>query len=390
MIGISEFSVNRIVLGVGAVEKLGSVLKGLGIRKVLIVTDAFMAEKKLVDPVLRQVENAGVAFDVFTGVEPNPTEKNAEDCGRALIAGKFHGVIGFGGGSSMDVAKAGAILVTNPPPVKRYLGLGNVPKPGIPVIAIPTTSGTGSETTNIAILKDDQAGTKGGIISPHVIPLAAIVDPALTLSLPPRMTASTGMDALCHAVEGYTSVKATPFTDIFHREAIRRVARSLRIAVNRGDDIDARCDMSLAATLTGAGLVVSSATAVHAMSYALEKYFEVVHGDACAALLPAVARYNAVAEMEKFGEIAILLGENVEGLSPRDAALRAADAIGKLARDVRMPTLRRIGVEEKDLGKLAEEAIAVTRLMGNNPRVLSLEDVKGMFEDALLRVGSGS
>jgi len=336
------------------------------------------------------VEKSGVAFDLFTDVEPNPTEKNAEDCGRALIAGKFHGVIGFGGGSSMDVAKAGAILVANPPPVKRYLGLGNVPKPGIPVIAIPTTSGTGSETTNIAILKDDQARTKGGIVSTHIIPRAAIVDPALTLTLPPRLTASTGMDALCHAVEGYTSLKATPFTDMFHREAIRRVARSLRTAVNRGDDIDARCDMSLAATLTGAGLVVSSATAVHAMAYALEGNFQVAHGDACAALLPAVAKFNAGSKVEKFREIAMLLGENVEGLAPGEAALRAAEAIGKLARDVKMPTLRQIGVTEKDLGKLAAEAVAVTRLMGNNPRMLSPEDVKGMFEDALLRFGSDS
>ena len=390
MIGISEFSVNKIVLGVGALEKLGSVLKELGIQKVLIVTDAFLAERKLVDPVLRQVEKSGVAFDVFTGVEPNPTEKNAEDCARALIAGKFQGVIGFGGGSSMDVAKAGAILVTNPPPVKRYLGLGNVPEPGIPVIAIPTTSGTGSETTNIAILKDVQAGTKGGIVSPHAIPRVAIVDPALTLSLPPRLTATTGMDALCHAVEGYTSLKATPYTDLFHREAIRRVARSLRTAVNRGGDIDARYDMALAATLTGTGLVGSSATAVHAMAYALEGNFQVAHGDACAALLPALARYNAVAEMEKFREIAMILGEKVDGLSPRDAALLAAEGIGKLGRDVGMPTLRRIGVTEKDLGKLASEAFAVKRLMDNNPRMLTVDDVQGIFEDSLLSAGRDS
>ena len=382
MIGISEFSVNKIVLGVGAVEKLGSVLKELGIGKVLIVTDAFMAERKLVDPVIRQVEKGGVAFDVFTGVEPNPTERNAEDCGRALIAGKFHGVIGFGGGSSMDVAKAGAILVNNPPPVKRYLGLGNVPKAGIPVIAIPTTSGTGSETTNIAILKDDQAGTKGGIVSPHVIPRVAIVDPALTLSLPPRLTASTGMDALCHAVEGFTSLKATPFTDIFHREAIRRIARALRTAVNRGSDIDARCDMSLAATLTGTGLVVSSATAVHAMAYALEGNFQVAHGDACAALLPAVARFNAVAAMEKFRDIAVLMGENVDGLPLRGAALKAADAIRTLAQEVKIPTLGQIGVREEDLGRLSTEAFSVRRLMENNPRILTLDDVKSIYWDS--------
>jgi alcohol dehydrogenase len=383
MIGISEFSVNRIVLGVGAVEKLGSVLQGLGIGKVLIVTDRFMAEKNLVAPILRQLEKGGVDFDVFTGVEPNPTERNAEDCGRALIAGKSDCVIGFGGGSSMDVAKAGAILVTNPPPVKRYLGLGNVPVPGIPVIAIPTTSGTGSETTNIAILKDDQAGTKGGIISPHVIPRVAIVDPALTLSLPPRLTASTGMDALCHAVEGYTSLKATPFTDIFHREAIRRVARSLRTAVLRGDDIDARCDMSLAATLTGTGLVVSSATAVHAMAYALEGNFQVAHGDACAALLPAVAKFNAGAEVEKFRDIAVLMGENVDGLPLRGAALMAADTIRALAQEVGIPTLGKIGVREEDLERLSTEAFSVRRLMENNPRILTVDDVKSIFRDSL-------
>ena len=148
--------------------------------------------------------------------------------------------------------------------------------------------------------------------------------------------------------------------------------------------------MSLAATLTGIGLVASSATAVHAMAYALEGNFQVAHGDACAALLPSVAKFNAGTEVEKFREIAMLLGEDVEGLPPGDAALRAGEAIGLLARDVKMPTLRQIGVTEKDLGKLAEVAITVKRLMDNNPRVLTFEDVRGIFEDSLRRDGRDS
>ena len=307
MTRIYEFSANKLVFGNGAVEKLGQILSGLAVKKVLIVTDKFMAENRFVDRITGHLANAGISFDLFTGVEPNPTEGNAEECHKTLAGGGFGAVIGFGGGSSMDVAKAGAILVTNPPPVKQYLGLGNVPRPGIPIIAIPTTAGTGSETTNISILKDVQAHTKGGIVSPHIIPDFAIVDPTLTLTLPPGLTASTGMDALCHAVEGYTSLKATFFTDIFHREAIRLVARSLRTAVNQGDDLAARSDMSLAAALAGMGLVVSSATAAHAMSYSIEANFMVAHGDSCAAILPAVARFNAVAAMEKFRDIAVLM-----------------------------------------------------------------------------------
>lgn len=380
---IFEFSANRVVLGFGAVERIGRILHDLGVKKILLVTDRFMAENQLVDRVTVHLERSGIEYDVFTGVEPNPTEENAEGCHKALIAGKFDAVVGYGGGSSMDVAKAGAILVTNPPPVKQYLGLGKVPKRGIPIVAIPTTSGTGSEVTNISILRDVQANTKGGIVSPFIIPDVAIVDPLLTLSLPPRLTASTGMDALCHAVEGYTSLKATPVTDIFHREAIRRVAQSLRTAVNRGDDVNARYNMSLAAALAGTGLVTSSATAGHAMSYAIEANFTVPHGDVCAALLPSLARFNAVAEMEKFKEIAVLMGEKIDGLSLRDSALKAADAIQALARDVKMPTLGQIGVTEKDLDRLAEEAISVKRLMDNNPRVVAREDVRSMFKDAL-------
>ncbi len=380
---IFEFSANRMVLGFGAVERIGRILHDLGVKKILLVTDRFMAQNQLVDRVTVHLERSGIEYDVFTGVEPNPTEENAEDCHKALIAGKFDAVVGYGGGSSMDVAKAGAILVTNPPPVKQYLGLGKVPKRGIPIVAIPTTSGTGSEVTNISILRDVQANTKGGIVSPFIIPDVAIVDPMLTLSLPPRLTASTGMDALCHAVEGYTSLKATPVTDIFHREAIRRVAQSLRTAVNRGDDVNARYNMSLAAALAGTGLVTSSATAGHAMSYAIEANFTVPHGDVCAALLPSLARFNARAEMDKFKEIAVLMGEKIDGLSLRDSALKAADAIQALARDVKMPTLGQIGVTEKDLDRLAEEAISVKRLMDNNPRVVAREDVRSMFKDAL-------
>lgn len=383
MIKTYEFSTKKVVVGIGAVERLGQILVDLNAKKVLVVTDKFMAENGLVYQVTNQIEKVGINFEVFTDVEPSPSEGNAENCYKVLTTGGFDLVIGFGGGSSMDVAKAGAILVNNPPPVKQYIGVGKVAKPGLPIIAIPTTSGTGSESTGVSVLKDGVAHTKAGIASPYLIPDYAVVDPILTVSLPPRLTASTGMDALSHAVEGYTSLKSTPFSDLFHREAIRLIGTSLRTAVNQGEDLTARYNMSLAATLAGIGLAMSGATAAHAMSYPVEGNFKISHGESCAALLPAVAKFNAVAAMEKFKDIAALMGENVEGLTLRDAALKAAEAIKTLAQDVIIPTLGQIGITEKDLDKLAEEAIANKRIMDNNPRIVTVGDVKEMYKESL-------
>ncbi|MBE0582479.1 MAG: iron-containing alcohol dehydrogenase, partial [Desulfofustis sp.] len=310
-----DFSSNQIIFGIGAVEKIHKIVSDRNIRQVLIVTDKFMASSGLIDHVLVHLDKAGVGHKLFTEFEPNPTESDAENCGVRLVAGDYDAVLGFGGGSSIDVAKAASVLAHNSPPIKQYFGLDNVPKPGLTIIAIPTTSGTGSEATNICVLRDAKANTKGGIVSPRIIPDVAIVDPMLTLTLPAGLTATTGMDALCHAVEGFTSRKATPFSDLFHREAIRLVAANLRTAVNKGDDLEARSSMSLAALMTGVGLVTSSATCGHALSYSIEGNFHVSHGDSCAALLPSVARFNAIAEMKKFKEIAILMGEDVSQLT---------------------------------------------------------------------------
>jgi alcohol dehydrogenase class IV len=383
MLKISEFSSKKIVFGNGALQQIGGILSGLSAHRVLVVTDKFMVESNFVDRLGDLLKEAGVSYDLFTDFEPSPTMTSAESCYETAKGGEFQAVIGFGGGSSMDMAKAGAVLTRNPPPVKQYIGINLVPKAGLPIIAIPTTSGTGSEVTNVSVLKDTQAHTKGGIVSPYIIPDFAIVDPMLTLSLPPRLTASTGMDALSHAVEGYTSLKATFFSDMLHKEAIKLVAKSLRTAVNQGQNLEARYNMSIAATLAGMGLGISSAGAAHALSYPVEGNYSAAHGDSCASLLCAVARYNAVADMEKFRDIAVLMGENIDGLSLRDAAFKGADAIETLSRDVGIPTLNQIGVTEKDLDGLTESAFAIKRLIDINPRVITPKDVRAIYKQAL-------
>lgn len=376
------FTAKSLLFGPGVVEKTGDALMELRVKKALIVSDAFLIESGLVNKVTLPLEEAGIEYALFKDFEPSPTLQNAESCFEFLQEKECDGVIGFGGGSSIDTSKAAALLVNNPPPVKQYIGVEKVPNPAIPIIAIPTTAGTGSEVSNASILKDDVNHVKGGIMSHHLAPSVAIVDPNLTLSMPPRLTASTGLDALTHAIEGYVAVKASPLTEMYHGEAIRLIAENLRTAVARGSDREARYNMALGAMYAGIGMATASCGAVHALAYPLESKYTVAHGDANASLLPAVMRFNVLANMKKFRDIAILMGENVDGLSMRDAALKAADAVAHLCADVKVPKLREIGVKEEDLDEFAEIGVGMSRLMDNNPRKCLLEDAKKIYRES--------
>lgn len=376
------FTAKSIYFGVGAVDKTSEVLKELGINNALIVTDKFLVENGLIDQVTAPLKAAGVEFHVFSDVEPSPTISNAENCYKFLMECGAKAVIGVGGGSPIDVAKVAAVLVNNPLPISQYIGVEVVPKPAIPIIAMPTTAGTGSEVSNAAILKNEKTHVKGGVMTHFIAPTAAIVDPALTLTLPPRMTASTGMDAMTHAIEGYVAVNASPMTEMYHREAIKMISENLRSAVGKGSDIESRYNMSLAATLAGIGMATAGCASVHALAYPMEGKYRVSHGDANAALLPAVMRFNVLSNMKKFRDIAILMGENIDGLSMRDAAFKAADAVSTLCSDVEVPKLRNIGVNEADLDGFAEIAIGIGRLMDNNPRKFTLPDAKRVYKES--------
>lgn len=385
MFKVSEFfTTKRIVFGIGAIDNITTYLSEVGARNTLVVTDKFLLDNKMVNLVTDSLDTKGFKYGIFTDILPNPTQENAEDCAKVLKEGGYESIIAFGGGSSMDVAKGGAVLATNPFPLDQYVGTDKVKKTTLPIITIPTTAGTGSEVSNISILKNSKTNVKAGIVSPKILPTIAIIDPRATYTMPAKLTAATGMDALCHAIEGYSSLKGTPFTDMYYEKAIQLIAANLRTAVANGLDVEARHNMSLGATFAGIGMSIAFTGAVHAMSYGIESKYKAHHGESCAALLPSVMKVNALANPAKYKKVAELLGENIEGLSIRDAALKAAEAVETLAKDIKIPRLHDLGMTEDDIEAFSEIAYGNKRLMDNNPWRVTFEDVVEMYRDALV------
>ena len=268
--------------------------------------------------------------------------------------------------------------------MRDYLGTGLVQKRGVPSILMPTTSGTGAEITPNSLFYVPEARDKKAIVSPYTIPDVAIVDPLLTLTVPASVTAATGVDALCHAVESYTSVNAGPMTDMYALEAIRLIALSLRTAVGNGSDLFAREAMARGSMFAGISIANAGTNAVHALAYPLQGQHRITHGIANSLMLPYVLDFNAVSNLAKFAKVAEAMGEPVSGLSPREAALRSVSACRDLSQDVGIPQhLSQVGVHAEHLDDLVEGAMGVTRLLANNPRKVTREDARAIFEQAL-------
>ncbi|HOV79945.1 MAG TPA: iron-containing alcohol dehydrogenase [Bacillota bacterium] len=372
-----------IITGRGSLARIADEAKSLGATKILIVTDPVLLKTGLIERVMEALAPTGLGIGIFSEVEPEPRLQIVTKCQQAIKEGGYDLIVAVGGGSSMDVSKAASILMTNPGTVNDYLGVNLVPNPGTPVIAVPTTAGTGSEVTPIAILSDVEEQLKKGVVSPYLLPKAAIVDPELTLTMPPHITAATGMDALTHAVEAYISVNATPITDILALEAIRLIALNLRTAVANGQDIEARSNMSMASLLAGIAFANAGVGAVHALAYPLGAQFHVPHGVANAVLLPYVMEWNLLGALSRFKTMALAMGERVEDLSDRMAADKFNEAIKQLAADIRIPLhLRELGVTAESVPGMAEGAAKVTRLLANNPRILTVDDIREIYERA--------
>ncbi|BAF59032.1 alcohol dehydrogenase [Pelotomaculum thermopropionicum SI] len=372
-----------IITGRGSLKRIADEAKGLGATRVLIVTDPVLLKTGLIERVKEALAPAGLETGIFSGVEPEPRLQIVTECLKAVKEGGYDLIVAVGGGSSMDVSKAASVLMTNPGTINDYLGVNLIPRPGIPVIAVPTTAGTGSEVTPIAILSDVEEQLKKGVVSPYLLPRVAIVDPELTVTMPPAITAATGMDALTHAVESYISVNATPITDILALEAIRLIALNLRTAVANGQDIEARSNMSMASLLAGIAFANAGVGAVHALAYPLGAQFHVPHGVANAVLLPYVMESNLLGALPRFKTMALAMGEKVEDLSDRLAADKFNEAIKLLAADIRIPLhLRELGVTAESIPGMAEGAAKVTRLLANNPRILSVSDIREIYERA--------
>jgi alcohol dehydrogenase class IV len=392
-------SAGQLVFGRNAVSQLGDLAGRLGAKRVLIVTDPVLIKAGLVEPVRRPLEQAGMAVEVFSGGEPEPSMRAAEAC--VALARQFRpdALVGLGGGSNMDLAKASATLLAHGGGPRDYVGDDRIPGPVGALICVPTTAGTGSEVSAAAVLTDTDNKMKVGVLSNYLRPRVAVVDPLLTVSCPPKVTADSGIDALTHAIEAYTAVDNAefplpagertvyqgrhPLGDCLAEKAIALIGTYLRRAVARGDDLEAREGMALAATLAGLGFSNVGVAAVHALEYPVGGATHCSHGAGNGLLLPFVMRYNLPARRREFATIARLLGENVSGLDEAQTAERAITAVEKLRGDIGIPgRLRELGVKPEQLRPFAEKAFAVKRILRVNPRAVTADDLEGILKAA--------
>lgn len=376
----------QLICEPGSSRRLASICKERGARSVLVVTDPGITRFGLLDEVLPGFENEGLPVAVYDQVVADPPEnivlaavEQAKSSGADLV-------IGFGGGSSMDVAKLVALLAH--PQCSQSLediyGVGNARGQRLPLIQVPTTAGTGSEVTQIAIITTGET-TKMGVVSPLLLPDLALLDADLTLGLPPAVTAATGIDAMVHAIEAYTSaLKKNPLSDLLAREALRLLSANLHEAVHNGGNREARQAMLLGACLAGQAFANAPVAAVHALAYPLGGNFHIPHGLSNALVLPHVLRFNVSAATTHYGELApIVLGDRLRSENPATFAGQLIEELGELSGRMGLPTrLRDAGVPEDMLPQLAKEAMLQQRLLVNNPRELTEADALAIYQAA--------
>jgi alcohol dehydrogenase class IV len=373
----------KVRFGAGCTETMGEEATKIGAKRALMVTDPGVYQTGITDPVRENLSKAGIKVDIFSEAEPEPTYSKLNATAKELAKNKYDLMVAIGGGSSIDTAKGLSILFAHGGVGQDYGGTDKVPGPGVPVFACPTTAGTGSEVTNIAVFDDRERGFKEGIVSNYLLARIAFVDPTLTYGCPPKVTAASGMDALIHAIEGYTGNKASTFSDAMGLEAMRLITGSLRRAVKNGADKEARNQMAEGALFGGMAFMNSGVTAVHALAFPLGSQFHVPHGMANAILLPYVMECNLSANLSRFATVAKMLGADTEGLSDQEAAEKGLEAAKALSADVGIPIhLRELGVPKEALEGLASATMNVTRLLANNPKPLNLDDVRAIWENA--------
>lgn len=379
---VSAFKIaNKLITGPAAIEQLSAELTRLNVQNPLIVTDAILVKSGTVDLALAQL--GGRRYGLFDQVKPEPEISIVEDCTRAYREGGHDGLIGVGGGSAIDIAKGVAAFASHEGPLAELFGVDLVKRKGPPLIAIPTTAGTGSEVTNVAIFSDKQAQLKKGIVSDYLLPDVALVSPLMTLTCPRSVTAASGVDALVHAIEAYLSVNASPITDAIALGAIKLIVKALPKAYANPSSLQAREDMATASLMAGMAFGNAGVGAVHALAYPLGGRFNIAHGVSNALLLPYVMEWNKLACVERMRDIADAMGVRVAHLSDKDAADLAVKAMADLCAAVEIPSgLRSFNVPEDAIPAMAEEASKIERLMRNNPRKLTAADIEKIYRAA--------
>jgi alcohol dehydrogenase class IV len=379
-----EFNtVARIINGVGSALELSGQCQHLGVMRPLLVTDPGLMAIGLVQPVLAALEKAGLSPLVFDQVREDPPEATVMAAAELARSGVVDGVIAVGGGSSMDVAKVVAVLLGGDQALSDIYGVGRVIGGRLPLILVPTTAGTGSEVTPVAVITTGET-TKAGVSSPVLLPDVALLDAALTLGLPPTVTAMTGVDAMVHAIEAYTSRhRKNPLSDNLAINALTLLSRNIRTAVHEGGNQRARENMLLGACLAGQAFANAPVAAVHALAYPLGGHYHIPHGLSNSLVLPSVLEFNAPEASELYAELAeVVIGAPVAGgAEAKTAALIAA--LRQLIDDVALPaTLLQAGVRKSDLGMLATDAMLQQRLLVNNPRDVTYDDALAIYQAA--------
>jgi len=372
-----------IEFGWGSLTRLTSIIKDAGGTRAFVVGDPGVVKAGLVDRVVGELSAAGMPTVIFSDVQSDPDVRSVDIGARLAREAECDIVIGVGGGSSLDIAKAVGLMLTNPGNIRDYAGIGKVGLPGAPVVAIPTTAGTGSELTIWSVLSDRDKHIKISIGSVLNCARVALLDPQLTVSLPPAITAATGMDALTHALESYVNTATQPISEAMSEKAMALIARSLRVAVAQPGNAQARADMLLASTIAAMAFNSTRLGLVHAFAMPLGARFHIPHGLVNAIMLPAVMRYNLPGNLEKYARIAEIFGERIAGLSVRDAAGLSVPAVETLKADIGITAkLGQFGVTEADLSSVADEAL----LSGNvpvNPRQPTHEDMVSLLRAEL-------
>ena len=371
--------------GAGIISQIGEIVQAEIGTRVLLVTDPGMMGTGIVERALTHLKEAGVAVTLYKDVMADPPERIVTACAQVAIDADVQGVIGLGGGSSLDVAKLAALLAVGKEGLKGIYGVGNAKGPRLPLILVPTTSGTGSEVTPISIVTTGTS-EKMGVVSPVILPDIALLDPELTLGLPPHITAATGIDAMVHAIEAYTSASANnnPISRNLATEALRLMGGSLETAVHNGADLNARSDLLLGSMMAGQAFANSPVAAVHALAYPIGGHFHVPHGLSNALVLPYVLRFNAKVAPKPYAEIApYAFPELGQIADEKERAQGFCDAMAALSKRCGLQqTLREMNIPKDALPKLASDAMNQSRLLVNNPRNVNEADALSIYEAA--------
>ena len=371
-------------IGWGCLSVLSDEIEILKAKKILIVTDPFLEKLGVTNTIIKPLQELGCTTDVYTDVKPEPPLEIGEKLVAYTRTHEFDLVIGLGGGSALDLAKLAAVLSAQDGTVSDYLNLTgtlNIKEKGLPKILIPTTSGTGSEVTNISVLS--LATSKDVITHDYLLADVAIVDPSLTVSLPPKITAATGIDALTHAIEAYVSKNANPVTDALAIKAIRLINSSIRTAVNDGKNKQARSDMSYGSYLAGLAFFNAGVAGVHALAYPIGGQFHIAHGDSNAVLLPYVMGYIRKSCEERLKDILEAMNSSTDGQSQTDASYTCITKLKELVEDVGIPsTLKGFDIPIESLDTLTDDAVKQTRILARSPMELKREDIFAIYKSA--------